>query len=468
MEQLAAEIIQRWPERFATTTMQRLGIGSDRVYSAEEVKEARESIAAQAESPMFLLRGEIHESIDIRSFLPDERPWAERDEEMAAKVREARTLPNSYPASSFTEYCLKEAHHALPKFFVESLCLDPEVRMDEPPLWYFPGLVESLAELHDLHAQTAAYAPVTEIGAKITETLEYALAERGLVVIDGLARTGKTFAVKAWCDQNPGQARYVQVPPSNDDMSLFRALAEALGIGTSHAYKALELRGRIETVLQTGDLLLVLDEGWALWPQRNLRKSMPGRINWVLMQLVNMGVPVAIVTTPQFTKSQEDLVKNTGWSAEQLIGRILHYERLPDLLGEDDLKAVARHWLPGADADAVETLTTYAQSSEKYLQGIESLARRSRFLAKKASRSEPTFQDVVSALKESVVPSDNALASALHSARPKARNRPAVEAVQGVGKDKGQRISRAGTIQHIGQTAFRAPARDAGETVLST
>ncbi len=82
--------------------------------------------------------------------------------------------------------------------------------MDESPLWYFPALVESLAELHEIRAKAAASAPVTEIGAKIAETMEYALEERGLVVIDGLARTGKTFAVKAWCDQNPGQARYVQ------------------------------------------------------------------------------------------------------------------------------------------------------------------------------------------------------------------------------------------------------------------
>ncbi len=89
-----------------------------------------------------------------------------------------------------------------------------------------------------------------------------------------------------------------RVPSSNDDMSFFRAMAESLGIGTSHAYKALELRGRIETVLHTGDLLLVLDEGHYLWPQRNMRKAVPHRINWMLTQLVNMGVPVAVVTHP--------------------------------------------------------------------------------------------------------------------------------------------------------------------------
>ena len=76
-----------------------------------------------------------------------------------------------------------------------------------------------------------------------------------------VARIGKTFAVKAWCDAHPGQARYVQVPSSNDDMSFFRALCDGLGLGAGVTFKAFELRAKIESVLQTGNLLLVLDEG---------------------------------------------------------------------------------------------------------------------------------------------------------------------------------------------------------------
>ncbi|MEP6667914.1 MAG: AAA family ATPase [Chthoniobacter sp.] len=476
LEQLAAELIQRWPERFATVTMQRLGIGAGRIYSAEEVTQAQGSLRGKTTGwagaynlrRAFPLRGEVYEPLEspwAREDDEDRRKWSKCRSDKARTLRKSRAYPKTYPASDFAEYCLEEARKELAKFLFEKLCLDPEVRMDESPLWYFPGLVGSLAELHDLHAEAAASAPVTEIGAKIAETMGYALAERGLVVIDGLARTGKTFAVKAWCQQNPGQARYVQVPSSNDDMSFFRALAEALGIGTSHAYKALELRGRIETVLHTGDLLLVLDEGHYLWPQRNMRKAVPHRINWMLTQLVNMGVPVAVVTTPQFTKSQEALVRGGGWSSEQLVGRIIHYEQLPSLLGEDDLQAVARHWLPGADNDAVATLTAYAQSSEKYLQGIEALARRSRFLANKANRSEPTFQDVVCALKESVVPSDNAIAAALTGARSKPRKKaavsPATEAVQSPCR------ASARIVQPSRESTFKAPARDAGASVLT-
>ena len=62
--------------------------------------------------------------------------------------------------------------------------------------------------------------------------------------------------------------------------------------------------------------------------------------------LVNYGVSVALVTTPQFTRAQKVVEKRTHWASEQFIGRIAHYQKLPDGLNEYDLKAVARSLLP--------------------------------------------------------------------------------------------------------------------------
>jgi hypothetical protein len=76
-------------------------------------------------------------------------------------------------------------------------------------------------------------------------------------------------------------------------------------------------------------------------------------------------------------------------------------------LGEQDLEAVANYSLSGGDAKSIRLLVAYAQSSEKYLQGIALLARRARFLASKAGRERPRFQDVAAALKEGVVPSQH-------------------------------------------------------------
>ena len=466
LDKLAEEIMQRWPERFLTETIQRLGVGADRIYSADEVKEARESMGRCR----FPLRGELPDSYYL--LLPDRHNLHLRGDERqrrrlerARVLRRARSHPKTYPASEFVTQCAEAARIHFGKFLFENLCLNPSVEFNERTLWYCPRWVETLAELHDLHAaKEMAGGAVTQIGAEACETLEYALSERCLVVIDGLARTGKTFAVKAWCEAHPGVARYMQVPSSNDEISFYRALCDALGLGSSRAYKGNDLRAKVESVLQTGDLLLVLDEGHYLWPQRNVRQaSIPQRINWLLTQLVNMGVPVAIVTTPQFTKSQEAIVRNGGWSSEQLIGRIMHYQRLPETLGEEDLTAVARYWMPGGDEKAIRLLITYAQSSEKYLQGIESLVRRARFLASKAGHEQPTFQDVAAALKEGVVPSDNALAAALSTARTRRKvGRPAAIPVQA------RCIAPARAVQPPVKPTFTPPVRDTGDALLST
>ena len=262
LDKLAAEIMERWPARFVTAAVQRLGVEPGRIYSSGEVREARNSMHVGK----FMLRGERGDMFWLQpdwweANLRDGERQRRRDAK-AKELRESRGWPNTYPASAFTEACMDEAREKLGKFLFEKLCLNPAIELNDRTLWYFPALVETLAELHDIRAaEAASRAPVTRIGAQVHESLDYALAVRGLVVIDGVARTGKTFAVKAWCDAHSGQARYVQVPSSNDDMSFYRALCEALGLGANLAYKALELRARIEAVLQTGDLLLVLDEG---------------------------------------------------------------------------------------------------------------------------------------------------------------------------------------------------------------
>lgn len=440
LEQIAKEIIRRWPARFTTRAMQQLGCEPGRVYSDEE-------------------------AANVFKEMPSH--WSVFD--IARARGEAPKLPASRRVHEFSDQCRQAAERDLATFLFQELCLNPAWRHElwNRALWYFPMLGECLSELCAIESGESAKAlPLTTIGAEIHETLEFALCERGLVVVDGVARIGKTWSVKAWCDARPGQARYVQVPSSNDDLSFFRAICGSLGLGAGLNFKALELRAKIEAVLQGGDLMLVLDEGHYLWPQRNMRKAVPHRINWMLTQLVNMGVPVAVVTTPQFTKSQAALVASGGWSSEQLIGRIMDYKRLPDVLSEDDLLAVARYWLPYGCDDSIELLVRYAQSSEKYLQGIESLVKRARRFTTQADRETVTFADIGRALESGVVPSDNSLRAAMEATRPARRQpvrRPIAEPLQA----DAPAASRA-SKPLASQQAFSAPARDAGVSVLST
>ena len=270
---------------------------------------------------------------------------------------------------------------------------------------------------------------MTEIGEKIGTTLDYAMAERGLVVLEGPCSNPERRL--PW-RRGAAHASYLAVPatsrfPSSNTSTWISIVpsATASALALRDRARALELRAKIEDTVAGSDLILVLDEGHYLFPVRNQRRAAPHRINWILTQLVNKGVPVAIIATPQFTSSLQAVEKN-GWSSAQLIGRNLHYERLADELGDDDLGAVAGYWLPSADERIIDTLIDYAKASKKYLQGIESLVRRSRFLAGQNGRSEATYNDVLAALNESVIPSDNALATALSGARHPARKKAAI------------------------------------------
>jgi histone H3/H4 len=260
---------------------------------------------------------------------------------------------------------------------------------------------------------------VTAIGKKVHRCLDMAQKTRSLVVVNGVARIGKSFSARTWCEQRPGVARFVEVPPSNDDIGFFRAIARGLGLGNFLNYKAAEIRERVESVLITGQLLLVLDEAHRCWPQRNPRYGFPSRIEWI-MSMVNKNVPICTLTTPQFFSHQQRS-ESTGWASEQFTGRITHHEQLATELSQADLETVARNVMPEAGDLDIAALVAYARSSAKYLAAIDSIAKSSRYLAEENGRAEVRRADIQQAMREGVIPSDRSLASALKATEPKRR-----------------------------------------------
>jgi hypothetical protein len=397
--------------------MQKFGMKPGQVYTASQVKAIRNEMPLGEES--FPLRGELtsYEAMGLPD-IPDkfEDPLGMRRNQAlrhrgAAESR-ARCRPETYKAESLCEAC-RMAAAGLPDYLAE-LCLNPSLRFEEGGPWYFPALMETLREFKAAWVERRRREVVfTELGNQVCEALDYSRQERCLVLIDGLARMGKTHAARAWCDLNPGAARYVQVPSTNDEMGFYRAIAKSLGVSTHLNSKPTELRERIADALEGGQLALILDEGHYLWPNVIDTRSLPARINWIMTALVNQRVAVAIVTTPQFFRAQKLVETKTRWTSEQFIGRIGHYEKLPTSLSEKDLFAVAKTLLPKGDSTSHEMLVRYAQASAKYLAAIETGIRRARFLAQRDGRAEVTRQDVKRAIAESVIPSDSALAQAL-------------------------------------------------------
>ena len=423
LKKLATDLMAFFPERLASDSMQKFGMKPGQVYSAEQVRIVRDEIGGgDICTPAFPLKGEIPFDWSASGLLNDGECRTNRAE---SRQREAGKFPSSYPVSDFVKWCQAAATQHLEKHLL-ALCLDPAIPVADGSAWYFPALVSSLREFmasrFESHCRQTV---VTSLGERVHDALDYTAETGSMSLIEGPARFGKTHSVKDWCERNPGRARYVQMESSRDEMSFFRAIAKSLGVSIRLNSKAQELRQRIEETLQGGDLMLVIDEDHYLWPNLIDSRTLPGRINWILTALVNNGVPVALVTTPQFLRNQKEFENRTRWTSEQLTGRIGHYEPLPDALTAADLEKVSASLLPGADAKTIEMLVAYAQASAKYLAGIRHAVDRATFIARKEGREKIQFADVKQALKQAVIPSDSAFANAVGATNNPARKRAA-------------------------------------------
>ena len=179
-------------------------------------------------------------------------------------------------------------------------------------------------------------------------------------------------------------------------------------------FKLSEIRECVEAILRTGDIILILDEAQRLWPQR-IRFSFPSRIVWV-MSLANHGVPICMVSTPQFVLAQK-VIEKSGWNSAQLTGRLGYYEFLPTKLDKSDLMAVSRSVLPEASEKVLKALAIYAATSARYLAAVDTIARRARYIAQRDGRSICSTEDICTAMNESVIPSDTMLARTLEQAK---------------------------------------------------
>ncbi len=400
-----ADFLVRYGDRIGSKTMQENR--SRKIFDAELVRVVREELGSFDAVNAFPLKGELPDIYQL-GYMADESTrdqiWHYCEDELdekklALQKAAAEHTPNKYPASDFLDYCMEFAENQLADWLTE-LCLNPGKDINDPPCW-FHHLEQALSDyFNDRRTDTLAGKIVTSIGEQVNDSLDYAWDEKCMVHVNGVARMGKTFQVEQWCRCYPGRVRYVQVPSSNDDISFFRAIARALGTNSGSSLNTTQIKRQVEDTIQDAGIMLVLDEAHYLWPQQKRGGSYPRRINWLLTEVVNKGVPVAIITTPQFDVYQNTVVNNTGWAAEQLDGRISYRLDLPATLPDADLVAVAKYNLPQAEKRNLESLCLYAQASGKFLAGIEAVAKRGRFLAKKSGRVEPNKSDLKTAMRE--------------------------------------------------------------------
>ncbi|MBA3960844.1 MAG: ATP-binding protein [Chthoniobacterales bacterium] len=296
------------------------------------------------------------------------------------------------------------------------LCINPAVDLDSLRGIPRAGILEvletyRLAQVTDLRANRV----ITSLGKVVHGCLDKGLATRRMVVIEGESGSGKTFEARAWCEEHLGEARFIDLTGITNRTGFFQKIGAALGIGICQQASS-KLQAKIEGVLASTKLMLVIDEAHFLWPQHRRNHSSPELVDWVDTALVNSGVPVALIATDQFATLKARVEKQTGWTSAQFMHRTFRYTKLQERPSRTDLEAVtthllsmrwsedARSWINSArsapvSTAAVKAIVGYAGSSFLPLPSVRSIVEEARFLAQNGNgRDIVGLRDVAEAL----------------------------------------------------------------------
>ncbi len=194
-----------------------------------------------------------------------------------------------------------------------------------------------------------------------------------------------------------------------DRTSFFRLFSRALGLPCTYTFKESQMRNRVEDMLKRTRLAVVIDEAHYALPQGKRITAAPQLIDWIATALCNNGVPVVLVTTPQFMQFLPHVERQTGWNSEQFRGRMRRPIKLPECPSEDDLRLVARHLLPGASKTTVAGLVGYALTTKRYMPALVDTIDDARRIATQEGRELVEFEDVERAIREFRVPSESAM-----------------------------------------------------------
>jgi hypothetical protein len=395
-------------------------------------------------------------SDEMLAAMIDREPVSE--EERASERREFERFMKSWAPKEIQYSCQEAAEDILPRY-LEDLCIKPDKGFGEPdgrckfetsPHWFIDDPIAAVFEMMDRKAkEVSKRLAMTAVAKKVFDALDYALQERVMVRIEGDSRFGKTESVRAWADMRPGLARIVEVPESNSLSDLLRSVADALGIAYSYDTRAQVLRQRIKYVLRQSGIFLILDESAFLIPQNYSATTAPERLNWVRREIVDRGLPLALVHTPQtFLPDADKFVSKTKFAMEQFFGRIYRSVQLPDELDRSDLIAVARIHFPEFSDEGLEEIADQADLSENYLQTMEAVAKLARHIARREGHHRITVSDIETASSE-IIPR---------------RAAPEPDATPGT---KQRPVTRR-TPVHIAERAIKPPLRAASRAVQAS
>jgi hypothetical protein len=158
-----------------------------------------------------------------------------------------------------------------------------------------------------------------------------------------------------------------------------------------------------------------------LFNQSRRMYSRPEMVDWIDTAVCNRNVPVAPVTTPQFSVCMTRAADQVEWNYKQFRRRVRRWEKLPAHNTEADIKLVARSVFKGASAAVVAQVTAYAMVSKRDLSAVGDVANEVRYMLGTDDLNQATSLQVHEAIYGHLFPSDKTFSEGMEEARKKER-----------------------------------------------
>jgi hypothetical protein len=166
------------------------------------------------------------------------------------------------------------------------------------------------------------------------------------------------------------------------------------------------MQAKVKEVLRVSQLMPVIDEAHYFFSQGPRMYTRPEMLDWIDTALCNPPLPVALITTPQFLICMERAVSQVGWNYLQFRRRCKRTVLLPQKNCAEDIEAVARKLLPGADGATIKQIMGYEAMSKRDLSAVGDVAREAKLLAEEDGAGRVTFEHVKRAIHEVLLVSD--------------------------------------------------------------